>query len=167
MVSQRKRTLRGTNVKPAGGNHRAIPLQRAELTHRGQIGHLQFLRAAALDGMKMNRTAVRHSTGVAMRSHSSRNGSLRAGLRGTERSAGRSHHQNQDRHETGNPCQPSSVSRWHDASHLFISTLRACSLGVNLAACSVVPNKQGGLNRRSHAGLYRLRLCQRKSDRRR
>ncbi len=52
MVSQRLQMLRGTNVKPAGGNHRAIPLQRAELTHRGQIGHLQFLRAAPLDGIK-------------------------------------------------------------------------------------------------------------------
>ncbi len=159
--------LRGTNVKPAGGNRRAIPLQRAELTHRGQIGHLQFRRAAALGGMKMNRTAVRHSTGVAMRSHSSRGESLRAGLRGTERSAGRSYDQSQDRHETGNPCQPSSVSRWHDASHLFISTLRPCSLGVNLAVLLVVQNTHDGLNRRSHAGLYRLRLCQRKSDRRR
>ena len=167
MVSQRLQMLRGTNVKPAGGNRRAIPLQRAEPTHRGQIGHLQFRRAAALGGMKMNRTAVRHSAGVAMRSHSSRDGSLRAGLRGTERSAGRSHNQSQDCHETANPRQPSSISRWHDASHLLISTLRPCSLGVNLAACSVVPNKQGGLNRRSHAGLYRLRLCQRKSDRRR
>ena len=167
MVSQRLQMLRGTNVKPAGGNHRAIPLQRAELTHRGQIGHLQFLRAAPLDGIKMNRTAVRHLTGVAMRSHSSRDGSLRAGLRGTERSAGWRHNQSQDCHETANPCQPSSVSRWHDASHLVISTLRPCSLGVNLAVLLVVRNTHDGLNRRSHAGLYRLRLCQRKSDRRR
>jgi hypothetical protein len=159
--------LRGTNVKPAGGNRRSIPLQRAELTHRRQIGHLQFRRAASLGGMKMNLTDVRHLTGVAMRSHSSRDGSLHAGLRGTERSAGRSHNQSQDRHETANPCQPSSVSRWHDASHLFISTLRPCSLGVNLAVLLVAQNTHDGLNRRSHAGLYRLRLCQRKSDRRR
>ena len=166
MVSRRMRMLRGTNVKPVGGNRRAIPLQRAEMTHQRQIGRLQFRRAAALDGMKMKRTAVRHFAGVAMRSHSSRDGSLRAGLRGTERSAGRSHNQSQDRHETGNPCQPSSVSRWHDGSHLIISTLRPCSLGVNLPVLLVAQNTHDGLNRRSHAGPFRPPLCRRKSDRR-
>jgi hypothetical protein len=80
--------LRGNNAKSARGDYRAILLQRFAPIARGQIGQLQFRRAAPLHGMKMNRAALRRSAEMAMRFHSSRARSLGTGVRCTERSTG-------------------------------------------------------------------------------
>ncbi len=125
MVRQRRRMLRGNNANSVRGNGSAIPLQRFAPVGRGQISQLQFRRAAPLHGMKMSLAAVRYSTEVAMRLHSSRARSLHAGLRCAKRSTSRSHNQSEQRHHTGNPCQPSFVSQWHGTSHQVVSKLRS------------------------------------------
>jgi hypothetical protein len=167
MVSQGGKMIRKKNAQLSGGNGGTIPLERSTPARRGQISHLQFRRAAVLHGTDMNRAFVHHFAGVAMRSHPSRDGSLRASLRGTKRSTGRGHNQSQKRHQTGNPCQPACISQWHDAFHSMNSKLRRCPLGVNLAVVQVVRNTQARISRRSRASLCLPPLCRRKSGRRR